>query len=106
MSAELNSKITTDDGDFIVFTKTSYLFFMSLPRSSVMPFRTGDFVSTPGFQVQYNTSDPRILAEWHEMLCGQIAKGLFRFLSDSVRVGLFKYPEGKEHLQQHVKRFV
>ena len=71
-----------------------------------MPFRTGDFASTPGFQIQYNTSDPRILTEWHEMLCSLIAKGLFRFLSDSARVGYFPYPEGKEHLQDHVKRFV
>lgn len=105
MSAELNSKITTTDGDFIVFTKTSKMLFMSVPRSSIMPFSVGDFASTPGFQVQYTTSDPRVLAEWHEMLCRQIEKGLFRFLCDSTRVGSFKYPEGKEHLRQYVKRF-
>ena len=89
-----------------MFTKTSYLFFMSCPRSSVMPFRTADFASSPGFQIHYNTSDPSVLADWHEMLCSLIAKGLFRFLSDNARVGHFPYPGGKEHLKRHVKNFV
>jgi len=105
MSA-LNSKITTEKGDFLVLTKASYLLFMTVPRSSVMPFRTGDFLSTPGLQIQYNTSDPRILTEWHEMLCTLIGKGLFRVLCECARVGYFPYPEGKEHLEHHVKRLV
>ena len=106
MATELNSKISTEDGEFIVFTKTSNLLFLSFARSSVMPFRVGSFAATPGFQVRYNTIDSRILAEWHEMLCSMIGNGLFNFLCDSARGGYFPYPEGKEHLQQHVKRFV
>ena len=71
-----------------------------------MPFRVKDFAATLGFQIHYNTTDSRILAEWHEMLCGLVGQGLFAFLRDSARHGYFPYPEGKEHLAQHVKRFL
>jgi hypothetical protein len=106
MGTELLSKVSSDDRDFMVITKTTYLVLLFLPRSSVTPYRIGSFAAAPGFQVHYNTTDSRILAEWHEMLCGLITTGLFDFLCESVRTGYFPYPEGKEHLQQHVKRFL
>jgi hypothetical protein len=89
-----------------VFTKATNLLFFSIARSSVTPFTVKDFAATPWFQIRYSTTDSRILAEWHEMLCELVGKGLFRFLCDGARVGYFPYPEGKEHLQQHVRFFL
>lgn len=106
VGTELNSRITSDEGEFIVFTKASNLLFFFAARTSVMPFKVKDFAAEPGFQVRYNTTDSRVLAEWHEMLCDLIAQGLFAFLCDSARVGYFPYPDGKEHPSQHVKRFI
>lgn len=106
MSTSLNSKIVSDGSEFIVYTKTTNLLLLRHSRSSVMPFRVKGFVATPGFQVRYNTTDPLILTEWHEMLCSLIADGLFEFLAESAHVGYFPYPESKEHLKQYVKGFI
>lgn len=106
MATDLLTKVETKDGNFIVLTKTKYLFFLDLPRSSVMPYGGPQFVATPGFQIHYTTSDPAVLREWHEMLVAMLHKGLFMFLSEATRVGYFPYPDDKKHLEQYVKRFV
>jgi hypothetical protein len=106
MATDLLTKVETEDGEFMVLTKTKYLAFFDVPRSSVMPYRTAKFVATPGFQVRYSTSDPAVLREWHEMLAALLRKGLFTFLLDGTRVGYFPYPDDKKHLEQYVKSFI
>jgi hypothetical protein len=106
MATDLLSKVETEDGEFVVLTKTKYLVVFDVPRSSVMPYHTAKFAATPGFQVRYSTSDPTVLREWHEMLVALIQKGLFMVLSDGARVGYFPYPDDKKHLEQYVKSFV
>ena len=83
-----------------------YLFFLSMPHTSVTPYKATKFISTPGFMVRYNTSNPEILNEWHEVIVSLVGKGLFISLSESTRLGYFPYPEDKKHLQQYVKRFL
>jgi hypothetical protein len=100
------SKVDTSEGSFMILTKVRYLGLLNMPRSSVMPYGTGEFATTPGFQIHYNTSDSKVLDEWHELLVALIQKGLFDALSDGARVGWFPYPDDKRHLQQYVKRFV
>jgi hypothetical protein len=106
MNTDLLTKVETEDGTFMVLTKTRYFFFFSMPRSSVMPFDAPNFSSTPGFQIQYNTSDSVVLVEWHELLCAMLHKGLFQFMADGSRVSYFPYPENKKQLKQYVKRFI
>lgn len=106
MNTDLLTKVETEDGAFMVLTKTRYAFFFSMPHSSVMPFDAAKFSSTPGFQIQYNTSDSVVLVEWHELLCEMLHKGLFQFMVDGSRVSYFPYPEDKKQLEQYVKRFL
>jgi hypothetical protein len=106
MATDHLTKIETDEGDFIVLTKIRYLGFLKMPRSSVMPFKTAQFLAIPGFQIHYNTSDPNILREWHEMIVALVQKGFFQALADGARVGRFPYPDDMKHLQRFVKRFV
>ncbi len=106
MQSDYLSRIETNQGGFIVTTKVRYFGFLEMPRSSVMPFKTSEFLSNPGFQVHYNTSDPNILHEWHEMIVALVQKGLFQMLSDGARAGKFPYPDDKKHLQRSVKRFI
>jgi len=102
----LFSNVKTEDGEFMVLTKSRYLFVFNIPRSSVMPARAGEYVARPGFQVRYNTTDPAIVQEWHEMLVSMLREGMFMALRDCTRVGYFPYPEDKRHLEQHVKSFM
>jgi len=106
LSTPLQSKVETDKGDFIVFTKVKYLFCLSIARTSVMPFNVADFARTPGFQIRYNTTNARVLADWHETLCQMVRDGLFESLCDSRRVASFPYPKGKEDLEQYVRAYV
>lgn len=106
MDTELLSKVESGDDTIMVLTKIRYLLFFHVPRSSVMPFKVTEFVVGHKFQVQYNTSDLEVLNEWHQLLCSMVSNGMFKFLSDSVRVGYFPYPEDKKHLAEYVKRFV
>lgn len=77
-----------------------------MPRTSVMPYEARKFAHSPGFQIRYNTSNPGILEEWHEMISSMIRRGLFETLTEGVRVGFFPYPEDKRHLEQYVKGFL
>ena len=103
---DLLTKVESEGTSFIVTTTIPYLVFFSVPRSSAMPFNAAQFVSTPGFQVRYNTDDPIILKEWHDMLSSLISRGLFDELSNSTRKGYFPYSDDKKHLQNYVKRFI
>jgi hypothetical protein len=106
MSINLLSKIEAEDGTFIVVTKSRYLGFFAMPHSSITPHDVKKFAVAPGFQIHYTTPDPKVLAEWHNMLTSMIGKGLFEALSDGTRIGYFLYPEDKKHLEKYVKRFL
>ena len=106
VNKDLLTKIETANGTFMVLTKTRYLFFFNMPRSSVMPQGAAQFVATPGFQVHYNTVDARVLSEWHNLLCGMLRQGLFYSLSQTTRFGSFPYTEENKHLAKYVKRFL
>jgi hypothetical protein len=90
----------------MVFTKVKYLFCLSVARTSVMPFNVADFTRTPGFQIRYNTTDARVLADWHDTLCQMVHDGFFEFLCESTKVSYFSYPKGKEYLERHVREYV
>ena len=106
MTTNLLTKVDAEGDSFIVFTKTRYLVFFCMPRTSVMPYKAMKFAHSPGFQVRYNTSNPEILEKWHEMISSMISRGLFEALSEGTRVGVFPYPEDKRHLEQYVKGFI
>jgi hypothetical protein len=106
MAINLLTKVEAEGNSFIVLTKTRHLAFFSMPRTSVMPYEATKFASTPGFQVRYNTSNPAILEEWHNMITSMIGRGLFEALSEGTRVGFFPYPEDKRHLEQYIKGFM
>lgn len=106
MAKNFLTKIETEVNSFIVFTKTRYLVFFYMPRTSVMPYEAVKFAHSSGFQIRYNTSNQEILEEWHEMISSMISRNLFEVLSEGVRVGIFPYPEDKRHLEQYVKGFI
>ena len=105
MATKFFDEIETNKGMFMVLTKIRYLVFFKMPRSSVMPFKVADFVAVR-FQIQYTTSDPKVLWEWHEMIVGLLRQGRFQEMAEGTHVGWFPYPDHKEHLQQFVKRFI
>jgi hypothetical protein len=106
LATDYVDKIETDEGTFMVLTKIPYLGFLKMPHSSVMPFKTSQFVATLRFQINYSTSDPQVLHEWHEMIVALIRMGFFQAMAEGARVGWFSYPDDKRHLQQFVKRFI
>jgi hypothetical protein len=105
MNNDLLTKVETEHGTFMVSTRIRYLFFVHMPRSTVMPYGIAQFVATPGIMVKYNTVDSAVLSEWHDMLCGMLRQDMFQSLRESVRFGFFPYPEDKKHLAKYVKRF-
>jgi hypothetical protein len=105
MATDHLDKVETDEGAFIVLTTIRYLGFLKMPRSSVMPFKTAQFLRTPGFRIRYRTSDPHVLHEWHQMIVALVRQGLFQAMADGARVGWFPYPDDKKHLRQFVKPF-
>ncbi|MEO6975741.1 MAG: hypothetical protein ABI144_07680 [Gallionella sp.] len=106
MAANYFSKVETDEGTYMVLTKIRYLGFLKMPRSTVMPFKTAEFIAAPGFRIRYKTSDPEILREWHKMIVALIKNGFFRAMDDGAHIGCFPYPDDKKHLQQFVKKFI
>lgn len=67
MSTYLNN-LQTDEGGIQVLTKSRYLLFISMPRTSVMPTSVTEFLKHPGTMIKWNTSDPATLAQLHEAI--------------------------------------
>jgi hypothetical protein len=105
MKTDLLTKVDVEGDSFFVLIKAKYLIFLSMPRTSVMPSKATKFVSSPGFQVRYNTSNREIMEEWHEMIVSLIRSGRFKALTECTRYGFFPYPDEKKYLRQYVKRF-
>jgi hypothetical protein len=71
----LLTKVETIEGDVMVLTKTRYLFFLGIPRTSVMPWRAGELPSL-GIQFQWTTNNPGALESLHNSLVQVLREGL------------------------------
>ena len=103
--ATLLDKVPTPQGEFMVITKTRFLFFFDRPRTSVMPMGLREFGRRLGFQARYRTSDPSILAELHSFFVVCVAAGGFEPLLLAAKMGLIDFPPGQEHLKDYVIGF-
>ena len=94
----LLDEVPTAQGDVIVITKTRYLFLFNRPRTSVMPSGFSEFGRKLGFQARYRTSDPDILADFHDFFvqCG------FDALLLGAKNGLIDFPPWKDHLRGYM----
>lgn len=97
--------VPTPQGEVIVITKTRFLFFFQRPRTSVMPMGFSEFGRRIGFQARYNTSDPRVLAEFHEFFVGMVAAGGFEPLLLGAKIGFIDFPPELEHLRSYIIGF-
>lgn len=101
----LLDRVPTPQGDIIVITNIRFFFFFSRSRTSVMPHRVSEFGRKFGFQAIYRTSDPEILAEFHEFFVGCVAAGGFEPLMLGAKVGFIDFPPGQEHLKGYITGF-
>jgi len=81
----LFAKVETHEGDVMVLTKTHYLLFLNMPRTSVMPAQAGKLGSR-GVQFHWTTSDPTVLEGLHnsvvQTLRGGVALSELRGIAD------------------------
>lgn len=59
----------------MVLTKTRYLVFLSIPRTSVMPSRVGE-LGRRGVQFHWTTSDPNVLKGLHNSVVQALREGV------------------------------
>lgn len=101
----LLDRVPTPQGEVIVITKTNYLFFFQRPRTSVMPMGLSDFGRRIGFQARYKTSDPGILADFHQYFVLMVAAGGFEPLMAGAKIGFVDFPPEYAHLREHIIGF-
>lgn len=87
-------------GDVLVLTKTRFYFFFHRPRTYVTPRGI-----SLGFCAVYNTSDAKILSEFHEFFCGMVLVGGFKPLLMGAKIGFIDFPPDSEHLKQFIVGF-
>jgi len=97
--------VPTPQGEVIVITKTRFLFFFQRSHTSVMPMGFSEFGRRIGFQARYNTSDPSVLAEFHEFFVGMVAAGGFEPLLLGAKIGFIDFPPELEHLRSYIIGF-
>jgi len=102
----LLDRVPTLQGDVTVITKTRFCFFFSRPRTSVMPYGFSEFGRRLGFQARYRTSDPNILAEFHDFFVGCVAAGGFEALMLCAKMGFIDFPPEQQHLRDYIIGFV
>lgn len=71
----LSAKVETREGDVMVLTKTRYLLFFSLPRTSVMPWRARE-LGAIGVQFHWTTGDPNTLEGLHNSIVQTLREGV------------------------------
>lgn len=80
------TKIETPEGDVMVRTKTRYLWLFSVPRTSVMAFRVGQFVRGGSVQFQWKTGKADVLEWLHNSVVQTLREGVllseFRGIAD------------------------
>lgn len=98
---KLRDKVSTFQGDVMIATESSFLFFFGQPRSSITPLGFSDFGRRLGFQAIYNTSDPTILEQLHRFWFAAVAAGSFEVLLMDAKNGSvdFTITPGFEHLR-------
>jgi hypothetical protein len=101
----LTDEVPTLQGEVTVVTKTRYCFFFTRPRTSVMPVGLSRFGMKLGFQARYRTSDPEILADFHDFFVECIAAGGFEALLLGAKHGLIDFPPWKAHLRGYIIGF-
>ena len=101
----LLDQVPTPHGNVVVITKTRFYFFFSRPRTIVMPHELWELGRRLGVQAVYRTSDPKILAEFHEFFVGCVAAGGFEALMLGAKRGLIDFTPGQEHLRQYITGF-
>lgn len=101
----LSDEVTTLQGDVMIITETRYCFFFNRPRTSVMPVGLSRFAMKLGFQARYRTSDPTILADFHDFFVECVAAGGFEALMLGAKNGLIDFPPWKEHLRGYITGF-
>ena len=75
MTTSYATKIETHEGDVMVLTKTRYLFFLSIPRTSVMPTRMGE-LGRRGVQFHWTTGNPSALQHLHNSVVQALREGV------------------------------
>jgi hypothetical protein len=75
MSATYFTKVETHEGDVVVLTKTRYLLFLSIPRTSVMPSRVGQ-LGRLGVQFRWTTSEPDDVEALHNSIVQALREGV------------------------------
>jgi hypothetical protein len=71
----LLTTVETNEGTVMLLTKTRYLWFLKLPRTSVMPYSADKLAST-GVQFQWTTSDAKTLETLHNLLVRVLREGI------------------------------
>ena len=89
----------------MIMTKTRYLFFFSRPRTSVMPMGFSDFGRRLGFWAVYRTSDPIILAQFHQFWIAAIKAGGLEPSLIAAKLGIIDFPPELEHLRGYIAGF-
>ena len=67
MNVTFLTNVETKEGSVTVLTKTRYLFFLSMPRTSVMPQEAGK-LRCLGIQFHWKTSDSNVLEHLHHLM--------------------------------------
>lgn len=101
----LLDRVSTAQGEVIVSTKVKYLFFFHRPRTSVMPMGLSEFGRRIGFQARYKTSDPGILADFHQYFVLMVAAGGFEPLMAGAKIGFVDFPPEFAYLREHIIGF-
>lgn len=119
MSVTLLSKVDTETGEVIVMTKTRYLLFFNMPRTSVMPWHMGELRSL-GVQFHWKTSDRVQLERLHNLLLQTLRDGMgladLRYIAEVgkqlMQLGLpfvpgdAPVPESLKQVSEQIKRVV
>ena len=106
MHVKLSETITVSDNLFMVETTTRFLLIWTKPHSVVIPhILNGKPTMARGFLVEYTTSDPEVLEEWHKLLCYKVQRGLFELMLEHAHTGTLSLEEDEMHLAPYVKGF-
>jgi len=64
MSTKIFSTFTSSEGSIMILTKVRIYFFLRMPRTSIMPYNTSQFIDK-SIQIRWNTSNKLILEKLH-----------------------------------------
>ena len=97
--------VTTTRGDILVTTKVKFYGLFSRPRTYVIREGFAGLGGPLGFQVRYNTSESRTLAQFHQFWVKQTANVDFDTLVSKAKQGVIELPSELQHLAPYVIGF-